>query len=52
MPDMTIRDVRVTLAHMPWPDEPMLSADHCNDGRALFARPEDMGNSNTYPEHV
>ncbi len=36
MTDMTIRDVRVMLAHVPWPDDPMLSARHFNPGRDLL----------------
>ena len=26
MTDMTIKDVRVTLARVPWPEDPMLAA--------------------------
>ena len=35
MTDMTIRDVRVSLARVPWPDDPMLSARHFAQGRDL-----------------
>ncbi len=36
MTNMTIRDVRVTLARVPWPDDPMLSAKHFSAGRDLL----------------
>jgi L-alanine-DL-glutamate epimerase-like enolase superfamily enzyme len=36
MTDMTIRDVRVSLARVPWPDDPMLSAHHFSGGRDLL----------------
>ena len=36
MADMTIRDVRVTLARVPWPDDPMLAARQFSPHRDLL----------------
>ncbi len=36
MTDMTIRDVRVTLARVPWPDDPMLAARQFSPARDLL----------------
>ena len=36
MTDMTIKDVRVTLARVPWPDDPMLAAPQLSPARDLL----------------